>query len=210
MPDSQMSREAACGGLHTAEQSNVRLIMAHSLAGFDYTGIGSRKTPANVLKLMQAIGFRLGSLGIRLRSGGAEGADSAFEVGARRAITEHHGPEPLIFLPYPGFRGKSRITFAPNSQIHKEATRIIRDLHPAWDRCSDFAKKAHTRNAFQILGSDLRKPSQFLVFYAEVSRGEIQGGTRTAVILAKKLQIPCFNLFYSSTKPELKAFLGID
>jgi hypothetical protein len=196
--------------LHTAEQSKERHIVAHSLAGLDYTGIGSRKTPGNILKLMQAIGYRLGSLGIRLRSGGAEGADSAFEAGARWAIREHHCPEPLIFLPYPGFRGKSGISFAPNSQIQKEATRIIRDLHPAWDRCSDFAKKAHTRNAFQVLGRDLRTPSQFLVFYAEVSRGEIQGGTKTAVVLAKKFQIPCFNLFYSSAKPELKAFLRID
>jgi hypothetical protein len=183
--------------------------VAHSLAGFDFTGIGSRKTPENVLRLMQAIGFRLGSLGIRLRSGGAEGADSAFEVGARRAIKENHGLEPLIYLPYPGFRGKSGITFAANSKTWKEATRIIQDTHPAWDRCSDFAKKAHTRNAFQILGSDLRTPSQFLVFYAEVSRGEIQGDTKTAVALAKKFQIPCFNLFYNSAKSDLKAFLGL-
>jgi hypothetical protein len=196
--------------LHTLEQSKEWHIVAHSLAGLDFTGIGSRKTPGNILKLMQAIGFRLGLLDIRLRSGGAEGADSAFEVGARRAFTEKHGSEPLIYLPYPGFRGKPGITFAPNSQTWKEATRIIRDLHPAWDRCSDFAKKAHTRNAFQILGSDLKTPSQFLVFYAEVSRGEIQGGTRTAVVLAQKFQIPCFNLFYSSAKPELKAFLGIE
>jgi hypothetical protein len=184
--------------------------MAHLLAGLDYTGIGSRKTPENVLKLMQAIGYRLGSLGIQLRSGGAEGADSAFEAGARRAIREHPGSVPLIFLPYPGFRGKSGITFAPNSQIQKEATRIIKDTHPAWDRCSDFAKKAHTRNAFQVLGGDLRTPSQFLVFFAEVCQGQIQGGTKTAVVLAQKFQIPCFNLFYSSAKPELKKFLGIE
>ncbi len=184
--------------------------MAHSLAGLDYTGIGSRKTPANILGLMEKIAFRLGGLGIRLRSGGAEGADSAFEVGANRAITEHQGPNPQIFLPFPNFRGKAGISFQPQSQIWKEATRIIRDIHPAWSRCSDFAKKAHTRNAFQVLGSDLRTPSHFLVFYAEVSRGEIQGGTRTAVVLAQNFQIPCFNLFYSSTKPELKAFLEID
>jgi hypothetical protein len=63
---------------------------------------------------MEAISFRLGSLGIRLRSGGAEGADSAFEAGARRASKEKHGSEPLIYLPYPGFRGKSRITFEVN------------------------------------------------------------------------------------------------
>jgi hypothetical protein len=196
--------------LHKAEQSKERHIVAHSLAGLEYTGIGSRKTPENVLKLMQKIGYRLGTLGIRLRSGGAEGADSAFEVGARRVFKEKHGPEPLIYIPCPGFRGKSGITFVQNSHIQKEATRIIQDLHPAWDRCSDFAKKAHSRNAFQVLGSDLRTPSQFLVFYAEVSRGQIQGGTRTAVALAQNFHIPCFNLFYNSAKPKLKAFLGIE
>jgi hypothetical protein len=94
--------------------------VAHSLAGLDYTGIGSRKTPENILKLMQAIGKRLGSLGIRLRSGGAEGADSAFEGGARRAFKEKHGLEPLIFLPYPGFCGKPGITFTSNGKTWKE------------------------------------------------------------------------------------------
>lgn len=47
-----------------------------------YAGIGSRKTPKNVLDFMFEIGKELALLGYVLRSGGAEGADSAFEKGA--------------------------------------------------------------------------------------------------------------------------------
>ena len=46
-----------------------------------YTGIGSRNTPKEVLELMKTIGKYLGCLGYELRSGGADGADSAFESG---------------------------------------------------------------------------------------------------------------------------------
>jgi hypothetical protein len=47
-----------------------------------YAGIGSRETPQATLDLMNLIGFTLAQKGHSLRSGGAKGADSAFEAGA--------------------------------------------------------------------------------------------------------------------------------
>jgi|ERR1700723_3173828 len=44
-----------------------------------YSGIGSRQRPEDVLERMGEISWLLGSLGYTLRSGGADGADSAFE-----------------------------------------------------------------------------------------------------------------------------------
>ena len=65
---------------------------------YTYAGIGSRETPPDICKIMTEIAKRLAHLGLTLHSGGAEGADSAFERGAilRRKI----------FLPWDGFQGK--------------------------------------------------------------------------------------------------------
>lgn len=46
-----------------------------------YTGIGSRETPYEIQDLMKRIAFKLAENGWLLRSGGAEGADTAFENG---------------------------------------------------------------------------------------------------------------------------------
>ena len=46
-----------------------------------YTGVGSRKTPKDVLELMVKIAIKAAQNGYTLRSGGAEGADKAFEHG---------------------------------------------------------------------------------------------------------------------------------
>jgi hypothetical protein len=60
-----------------------------------YAGIGSRQTPDHVLAAITAVAKVLAERGYILRSGGAEGADTAFEKGAGKA-TE-------IFLPWRGF-----------------------------------------------------------------------------------------------------------
>ena len=62
-----------------------------------YAGIGARKTPGGVLVLMREVGAILARDGWMLRSGGAEGADSAFEAGAKSA-----GGAREIFLPWAG------------------------------------------------------------------------------------------------------------
>ena len=46
-----------------------------------YCGIGSRKAPKHVLDLMTKIGESFAKKGLLLRSGGAIGADTAFERG---------------------------------------------------------------------------------------------------------------------------------
>ena len=64
---------------------------------FYYAGVGGRETPAHVLNLMTRIAQGLTKVGGILRSGGARGADTAFEAGA--------GSAKEIFLPYPGCQG---------------------------------------------------------------------------------------------------------
>lgn len=53
-----------------------------------YAGIGSRKTPKKILEQMRNISSFLAKEGYTLRSGGADGADSAFEDGCDLVLGE--------------------------------------------------------------------------------------------------------------------------
>ncbi len=61
-----------------------------------YAGIGSRETPAEILMYMTRIASFLESKGYTLFSGGASGADTAFEIGVSNSGNKK------IFLPWEG------------------------------------------------------------------------------------------------------------
>lgn len=144
-----------------------------------YTGVGSRKTPAKIQVFMRTLATEFEQRGFTLRSGGAQGADLAFEAG----VTSPQNKE--IYKAY---------------QAHQKAMDIARQFHPAWDKCSDYARKLHGRNAFQVLGVDLQSPSKFLVCwtpdgcYEHRTRCYHTGGTGTAISIADYYAIPVFNL----------------
>ena len=62
-----------------------------------YAGIGSRKTPPTIRSLMTKCANQLHNEGFTLRSGGAQGADTAFELGAQLRKE--------IYLPWRRFNG---------------------------------------------------------------------------------------------------------
>lgn len=167
-----------------------------------YAGIGSRKTPPNVLAAMTIIAQRLEKLGYTLRSGGAEGADSAFEEGA---------DSKEIYLPWKGFNGNSSNLHS----IHMGAILLARKYHPAWDMLSQGAQKLQARNCYQILGYDLRTLSDFVVCWTpdgcekSSERTSKTGGTGQAIEIADSYGIPVFNLQRSDAVSRLKSFLGV-
>ncbi len=142
-----------------------------------YTGVGSRKTPQQILDLMCGIAKYLQGHGYTLRSGGADGADLAFENGA--GLDKH-------------------IFYAKDSTPQAEA--IAAQFHPAWNRCSAFAKRLHGRNSFQVLGPELNVPSKFLICWTpdgckrHVDRTIHTGGTGTAISIADANGIGVYNL----------------
>ncbi len=162
-----------------------------------YTGVGSRKTPPEVQTLMTQIAAYLSNQGFTLRSGGASGADRAFEKGASQKE---------IYLPWRNFNNCQGI-YNYSQTSWNQAEQIVKTIHPNWKACSSGVRKLHTRNAFQVLGFQLDSPSDFLICWTEERNGSIQGGTRTAVILAEKSHIPCFNLWRRNEVEKLKVFL---
>jgi hypothetical protein len=152
-----------------------------------YTGIGSRTIPLILSNLFTNLSSYLESHNFILRSGGAGGTDLSFESG----IKDKNNCR--IYLPRKLFnKNESQLYLGNiNPKLESDARDIARSIHPNPYALRGFSLLAHTRNAFQVLGDDLNSPSDFLVCYTE--NGESKGGSRTAIELAKKNNIPVFN-----------------
>lgn len=180
-----------------------------------YTGIGSRQTPEDILKLMEDIAFKLAMKGYILRSGAAGGADTAFQDGAMAYAGQIDYQQTLgqIYIPWANFVSydeyyKDWYKVLDRMLTKDQAAKIASELHPAWDKCSRGAKALHTRNVFQVLGASLTRPSSFLICWAQVDKhGNIKGGTATAWNLAKAHGVPCFNLYNEEDKQRLIKFV---
>ena len=152
-----------------------------------YAGIGARKTPEDICRKMSAAGRAMGKMGFTLRSGGAMGADSAFESGADSAVEEGMDVLKEIFLPFKRFNGNTSPLFGTT----KEARLIAKEYHPRWDILSCLGRDFHARNVYQMLGKDLNTPSDFVLCWTP--NGAVTGGTGQALRIAKDRGIPIFN-----------------
>jgi len=148
-----------------------------------YAGVGSRETPPEILNKMTEIAERLASYDWLLRSGGADGADLAFEAGCDKV-----GGMKEIFLPWQGFNKSASTLYTPS----QDALILASTIHPAWNKLSYGSKKLHARNCHQVLGEDLDKPVDLVVCWTP--KGKETGGTATAIKLAKMYKIRIINL----------------
>lgn len=156
-----------------------------------YAGIGSRRTPSEMEPIMKGVAELLRSKGYTLRSGGASGADLFFESGA--------GNQKEIYLPWKGFNGSDSNLY---SKPTEEMMEMAEKYHPMWKDLSDGARKMMARNCCQVLGSDLKTPSDFIVCWTP--GGKIAGGTGQALRMARNLKIPVFNLFDGDAMNRLR------
>lgn len=167
-----------------------------------YAGIGSHKTPPHILDDMESLAIDLSSDGWTLRSGGANGADTAFELGALRNTRSAE-----IMLPWNGFNGRwivNDVYYIPINQISLE---IAERFHPAWHHCSSAARKLHARNVHQILGINLDSPVEFVVCWTpNASRS---GGTGQALRIAEHYNIPIFDVADPDQVDALSSFLNV-
>jgi hypothetical protein len=171
-----------------------------------YAGIGSRETPKDVILRMTELGMMFAKMGFTLRSGGAGGADSAFEIGCDKA----NGLKE-IFLPWKGFNKN----ISPHYDIPDKAYIVAQKFHPAWGKLSPAAKKLMARNTQQICGKNLDSPSDFIVCWtndgctSSSTRTYKTGGTGQAIDIASNLGIPVINLFNDDAETKLSELLRI-
>ncbi len=160
------------------------------------TGIGSRYTPEDVLQRIDRLAIRFARAGWLLRSGGADGADLAFETGF---IVGNGAME--IYLPWRKFNGNQSLLYT----VSDEALEMASEIHPAWSKCGRGARLLHGRNCYQILGRNLNRPSDVVVCWTK--GGKLVGGTRTALVLAEKHDIPIINLATFNDDDKIIEFL---
>lgn len=134
-----------------------------------YAGIGSRKTPSDILEAMRDVAHHLAAEGWTLRSGGARGADTAFEQGAQR-----------------------KEIFRPSGHIPQAAIDTVAEYHPAPHRLSSYVIRLHARNAQIILGENLDSPVAFVLCWTPQGSGS--GGTGQGLRIARAHDIPVFDL----------------
>jgi hypothetical protein len=166
-----------------------------------YCGIGSRQTPSLILEIMEEFGYYAAKKSYRLLSGGAAGADSAFEKGCKAYCSEHNKPlreYMTIFLPHDEFQNKSGDGEAYISEIDDYAYDIAKKHHPVWNRLSSIAKRLMARNTYQVLDKTLDSPVDFVICWtpdgAKHQTTIDTGGTGQAIRIAIAHKVPVYNL----------------
>lgn len=165
------------------------------------TGVGSREITEKYKNRIIEIAKLLDKAGYTLRSGGAEGSDTLFEENMSKK---------KIYLPWKNFNGNNSKRY----MITKEALELASEIHPAFQYLSQGAQKLHARNCYQVLGYKLNHPSEMVVCYtkdgcnSEASSTKHTGGTRTAIVLADRNNIPIYNLKNDADYETIKTKLN--
>jgi len=149
------------------------------------TGIGSRQCPEEICTLFEEIGAEALERGWWIRSGHADGADYAFEKGALSHC--------IVYLPWIGFnREKTVLGNSSTQPLRDEVLKMVYKHEPYAKDLSDGVKLIKSRNIYQILGVDLKSPSDVVICWTE--EGEVVGGTGLAIKIAMSNKIPVVNI----------------
>ena len=161
-----------------------------------YAGIGARKTPPEILQLMTCIAAKLESLGYVLRSGGAEGADRAFEAGVTDSANKQ--------------------VFLADGVISIDAFASVGQFHPAPASLSAYVRKLMARNYHQVMGPEGEPKSSFVICWtpdgckSHATRTRASGGTGQAVSIADYHKVPLFNLADTADRHRIEKWLFAD
>jgi hypothetical protein len=183
-----------------------------------YVGVGSRRTPTEILAAMFAIAESLAARGMTLRSGHADGADLAFERGA-------HAGAAAIFLPWPTFNSSNRPVSARHRYYSSPSEAALRDwirFHPNPAACTQAAARCHARNLHELMGYDYTLSGRnfppgaagdFVVCWTPDGAERASqcsaatGGTGTVIRAADHFGVPVFNLARTGRADDLQGFL---
>jgi len=143
-----------------------------------YAGIGSRTTPKNIKFIMCELAERLEDEGHILRSGGAIGADTAFEHGIK----------------YPK---NKQIFYASNNVpfwCFEKIKKYIPKNRPPFEKWKSYAKKIVARNMQIFFGNDFQTVD-FVICWTPFIDYTDAGGTGYILRCAHEHNIPIYNLY---------------
>lgn len=181
--------------------------------------IGSRELEKDVkfkadIDFMYKVYYRFAELGITMTSGLCEqGPDGIAQKAYAQAIKDGKTTIDKMEV-YIGDEIDRRRSTLPlkehaivrNPLLIDRTLALAASVHPAWHRCNDWARRMHSRNCHQIFGYDLQSPVDAVVCWTPY--GHDTGGTRTAIMLAKRAGIPVFNLGEVRNREHLLNCIG--
>lgn len=167
-----------------------------------YAGVGSRRTPQEMLARLELAASALARGGWTLRTGLSPGADQACYRGALAG-----GGRVELYLPRPGFQARARLSGegaeadaevyvlpAPSDRAFALAARF----HPRWKQLSAGARELRARDVHTVLGRDLASPVSLLVCWTRDGgldgRGPRAGGTGQALRIAAAHHVEVLNV----------------
>lgn len=183
-----------------------------------YAGIGSRKAPPKVLEHCRKLGAEFAKRGWTLRSGGADGCDTAWLEGqmtgilallcgllenACEATRDDIRSRYEVYLPWSGFRPGDWTGRAPRlKEASKDGWMIAAQHHPSWASMRSYVQALHARNTHQVLGADCRTPARVVICWtSDGADGSPErpttpktGGTGQAIRIARAYGVPVINL----------------
>ena len=174
-----------------------------------YTGVGSRDITQEEYHLLKQIGTRMSELDYWLRSGAADGSDSAFQHGAcydQEIKTEIWIPWPSFQIdlqrstPYVDYHSLTEDLFSVARQFY-----LDKKIIPWFDNMTRGPQALHARNYYQVVGFPSENNISKVCIYCadESKKGEVAGGTRSAVMVARYYGIPTYNIRIKEQKEEL-------
>lgn len=131
---------------------------------------------------MTRISGLLTKVGYVLRSGGATGADTAFELGSAGAIV-----------------------FTADDPIPQWAFDTVDKYHPVANELTYYERRLHARNAMILLGAAGCTPVEFVVCWTP--GGKVTGGTGQALRIAKDLGIRVYNLYNHEDRMDIESII---
>lgn len=168
-----------------------------------YTGIGSRNISGEERELIFNIAVKMSEEGYTLRSGGAEGSDTAFEEGCLSVSGELEVYRPTRS---PNMKGYHLV---PNDlQFNYAKTRLSIDIIPWFSYMKPYSQRIHSRNFYQVVGFD-NVCSHVTIYASDEDEEGVKGGTRTAVMVSRSLKIPTYNLRIPEQRNTLLKKIGL-
>lgn len=132
---------------------------------------------------MTEIAKHLAKEGYILRSGAADGADTAFEEGA--------GDQKEILIPWRNYNNRKDIEY---KFLYAAAVSSVKMFHPAFDVLSQGAIKLHARNFMILFGADPKAPAPVDFVICWTPGGSLRGGTAQALRIALHNDMIIYNL----------------
>lgn len=164
-----------------------------------YAGIGSRRTPMHICQIMKFFGMKLADTGWLLRSGGAEGADSAFEEGCDVSEGQKE-----IFLPWPKFNGNTSTLAMGDRETDKWAYDLAMEKFPWFKEMKPNIRPLIARNMMQVLGVFGNDPVDLVICWTDSDKG----GTTYALTIARERGIPIWNLHNDPNLEEARDYIA--